>query len=102
MLPTPRGGARGALRLAAGMAALLLLVAIAAPGPVRADGEQRTFPSVEEAAKALIAAGEQPDGSALLAIFGPDAQDLIRDPDDPVVRQERAAFLAAAKAKLLA
>ena len=56
----------------------------------------RTFPSAEEAVKALIAAAKKSDVDALLAIFGPDGKDLLASSDPATARQNRQVFVVAA------
>jgi hypothetical protein len=66
--------------VAAALVALLSMPARAAQGPT-------TFPTPEEAARALVEACERHDTAALAAILGPDAGELITS-GDPV--QDRA------------
>src|SRR5690349_12085529 len=62
--------------------AILMLALAALPGAGRADDAQQTmFASPEEAAKALVDAADKGDSKALLAIFGPEGNDLISSGD---------------------
>lgn len=69
------------------LAAVFLVWAMS--GQVRAaTGEQRAFPSAEEAVKALVEALKANDLQALGAIFGPESEELIES-GDPVEDQAR-------------
>ena len=62
--------------------------------------EQKTFPTPEAAAEALVAAAERFDVTALKEIFGPEGLDLVVS-DDPVMdRNDSAAFAAQAREKM--
>ncbi len=64
-----------------------------------AFGEQKAFSTPQDAAQALIKAASVYDVPALLAILGPDAEDLVAS-DDPVQDRSRAAaFVAKAREK---
>ena len=58
----------------------VLLVVPSAPG---ADVAQKTFPTAEAAAEALVAAARADDTTAMLQILGPDAKSLVIS-GDPV------------------
>jgi hypothetical protein len=62
---------------------------------------QRTFATPEEAVKALISAAASRKGQAktdeLVALFGPDAKELILSNDEVTSRQDRQTFRAAAR-----
>jgi hypothetical protein len=76
---------------------LLAAAASRAAEPVVA---QKTFPTPEAAAEALVAAAERFDVNALKEILGPDGVDLVVS-DDPVMdRNDSAAFAAQAREKL--
>ena len=81
--------------LAAAVVATQWLI-VAAQGPA-----QRTFATPEEAVKALISAAASRKGQAktdeLLALFGPDAKDLISSTDEVTSRQNRQTFRVAAR-----
>ena len=81
--------------LAAAVVAAQWLI-VAAQGPA-----QRTFATPEEAVKALISAAASRKGQAktdeLLALFGPDAKDLISSTDEVTSRQNRQTFRVAAR-----
>jgi hypothetical protein len=100
------------------LVAVALAVATAA-GPTRADDARpapppaaapaaapragtppKTFPSVEEAAKALFAAFESNDDAALRAIAGPGNEDLVQDGKDAAVAAQRRELARAAKSRL--
>jgi hypothetical protein len=89
-----RGGRlwRGVLvGAAAALACTLRLGAtIAADGP-----GPRTFATPEEAVGVLTDAVKAGDLKALLALFGPDAQDMVDTSDSATGRQNREVFLAA-------
>ncbi|MBP7241214.1 DUF2950 domain-containing protein [Amaricoccus sp.] len=75
-----------AFRLALGLAALAMApAALAAP---------QTFPTPEAAAEAVIAALEAKDRDALVAVFGPENEDVILSGDDVADRAAWAEFLA--------
>src|SRR5690242_6764976 len=56
---------------------------------------QKTFSSPEEAVKATIAAAKANNDKELLAIFGPQAKELISSGDPVADKERRARFLAA-------
>ena len=60
------------------------------------SGQQRTFPSAEEAVRALVDTVKKGDTGALLAIFGPDGTDLLASSDPATTRMNRQVFAAAA------
>ena len=74
----------------------------AQPSPAaeaKAGQQQETFATPEAAADALIAAEERFDVAAMVAILGPDGEDLVVT-DDPVQdRNQSADFAAQARAK---
>jgi len=53
---------------------------------------QKTFPSAEEASKALAAAAQANDEKALLEILGPDAKQILSSGDESEDAQNRANF----------
>ena len=57
--------------------------------------KQKTFASPEEAVKAAVAATKNNDDKELLAIFGPQAKDLMFSGDAVADKQRRERFLAA-------
>ena len=61
--------------------------------------DQKTFATPDEAVKALMAAVESNNQDELLAVFGPDAKDLVSSGDDVQDRNSRAAFVKSYKAK---
>jgi hypothetical protein len=75
---------------------LLVLLALgAAQAGLAAAAEQKTFASPEAAAKALVEATRNDDVAEMLAILGPDAQDIVSS-GDPVQDKAAAARFAAA------
>ena len=88
-----------------GLAAFSCLLVLHAASATLAQGKQvtvvkaKTFATADEAAEALIAAAEQYDKDALLAILGPDSRDII-DTGEPAVDRETATeFVSQARAK---
>jgi hypothetical protein len=64
------------------------------PAPVAAQQpSQKTFPSAAEASKALIAALQTNDQTALLSILGADAKEIISSGDEVEDKNNRAAFV---------
>jgi hypothetical protein len=68
--------------------AAVFLVWVLAGQARAATGEQRVFPSPEEAVKSLVEALKANDLQALGSIFGPDSEELIES-GDPVEDQAR-------------
>ena len=60
-----------------------------------APAKQKTFASPEEAVQAVVAAAKNNDDKEMLAIFGPQAKDLIFSGDAVADKQRRERFLAA-------
>jgi hypothetical protein len=58
--------------------------------------QPRTFPSPEDAVKALVETVKKGDVDALLAIFGPDGKDLLASSDPATARMNRQVFAVAA------
>jgi hypothetical protein len=58
--------------------------------------KERTFATPEEAVQALVASAKSGDLDALLAIFGPQGQELIASSDPATARQNRKVFTVAA------
>ena len=77
--------------------ACVMFLSISAALCVAAD--QKTFATPDEAVKALMAAVESNNQDELLAVFGPDAKDLVSSGDDVQDRNSRAAFVKSFKAK---
>jgi len=77
--------------VAAAMAAALTACRTPAEKPMNQQG----FASPQQAVTALVAAVQDDNDSALLAILGPDAQDLISSGDPVADRIGRTRFLAA-------
>src|SRR5262249_37466680 len=68
-------GARALMRLTAAAAALLLVATASAANA------QQTFKSADEAATALVSAVKAKDENAMLAVLGPDGEDIISSGD---------------------
>jgi hypothetical protein len=79
------------LRTALGAAITLIIVFCNCS--FAATAQQKTFPSAEEAVKAVVTAAKNNDDKELLAIFGPGAKELIFSGDAVADRQRRAQFL---------
>ncbi|HEY2919501.1 MAG TPA: DUF2950 domain-containing protein [Candidatus Binatia bacterium] len=60
-----------------------------------AVAQQKSFSSAEEAVKAAIAAARSNDDKEMLAIFGPQAKELLFSGDPVADKQRRGEFLAA-------
>jgi hypothetical protein len=60
-----------------------------------AAAQQKAFSSPEEAVKAAVAAARSEDDKQLLAIFGPQAKEILFSGDPVADKQRRAQFLAA-------
>jgi hypothetical protein len=77
-------------------AALLLLCtcAFSADAPPQAAGPAR-FPTPERAVDALVAAARNTDTAALLAVFGPDAREILSSGDAVQDRRTRQVFVTA-------
>jgi Protein of unknown function (DUF2950) len=82
------------LSLALG-AALLLALGFNAISVAATVAKQKSFPSAEAAVKAAVAAAKANDEKELLAIFGPQAKDLISSGDPVDDKQRRDQFIAA-------
>ena len=91
---------RTAFPLLAGLlGALLLLSPLArAESPTPA---QKTFPSAQAAAEALVSAAESFDVEALKAIFGPEGIDLVVTEDAVQDKNQATEFAAQAREKLV-
>jgi hypothetical protein len=60
------------------------------------SAQHRTFPTPEDAVKALVQATKASDVDALLAIFGPDGRELFESSDPTTARNNRQVFTVAA------
>jgi hypothetical protein len=82
--------------------AVVALVVVAAPrGLAKEDpAKPQSFATPEEAVKALVTAMHANDDAALVRLFGSGSEDLVDDGSDPIVRRDRAEFVADAKAQL--
>ena len=63
---------------------------------IAAQGAQRTFPTAEGAVQALIDAAKTGNLTDLLALFGPDGEELIASSDASTARANREVFTVAA------
>jgi Protein of unknown function (DUF2950) len=76
--------------------ACIVLAALLSPPMVAQDARQRTFTSPEEAVSALIEAVKGGRLSDVIALFGPDGQELADSSDAATGRQNREVFSVAA------
>jgi hypothetical protein len=74
---------------------LIAMVLLAFSVSFAATAQQKTFQSAEEAVKAAIAAARSNDDKALLAIFGPQAKEILFSGDAVADKQRRGQFIAA-------
>jgi Protein of unknown function (DUF2950) len=74
---------------------LVLIPSFLSTMGVAATAQQRTFPSGEDAIKAVVTAAKANDNKELLSIFGPQAKDLIFSGDPVADKERRAEFLRA-------
>ena len=75
-------------------AALALTLALASSKPAVAEGPAATFATPEAAATALADACEKNDKAAVLAIFGPGAEDVLNTGDEAAEALARRQFAA--------
>src|ERR1044071_9752006 len=80
-------------RVFIGAAGIVILLSIAIVSDAAA--QQKSFSSPEEAVKAAITAAKDNSVKELLAIFGPNAKDILDSGDAVADRQRRAEFVAA-------
>jgi hypothetical protein len=78
---------------------LVCVMFLSISAPLCFASDQKTFATPGEAVKALMAAVESNNQDELLAVFGPDAKDLVSSGDDVQDRNSRAAFVKSYKAK---
>jgi hypothetical protein len=76
-----------------------LTMGIAFGGVSKGKQKQKTFPSPDEAVKAVVAAEKNSDDKELLAIFGPAANDLLFSGDAVADKLRRERFLKAYEEK---
>ena len=91
MVRCPQSRRDAALRAGVCAAALLASIAITAAQTT----SQRTFPTAREAAETLIDTVKRGNLDELLAIFGPDGQDLVASSDPATGRRNREVFTVA-------
>ena len=91
---------RTAMPLLALLLGALLLLPSAAPAE-SAPPAQKTFPSPQAAAEALVAAAETFDVPALKAILGPEGVDLVVTEDAVQDKNQATEFAAQAREKLV-
>ena len=72
--------------------AVLLAGLLGAPSQAQQAG-QKTFPSPEEASKALYAAAKSNDQKGMLDLLGPDGKEIISSGDEAEDAQSRAEFV---------
>jgi len=75
--------------------ALVMVAMITFSSTLFAAVKQKSFGSAEEAVKALVTAARNNDDKELLAIFGPDAKDLIFSGDKVADKERREKVIAA-------
>jgi len=77
------------------LAAALVFTALGASAHVATPGAQRTFASAEEAVRALADAVKAQNLDAVVAIFGPEGQELVASSDAATGRRNREVFAVA-------
>jgi len=82
----------GAAKLAASTILAAGIVWFASPATAQQSG-QKSFPSAKEATGALVAALQANDSSALAAILGPDAKDVLSSGDEVEDKNDRYQFV---------
>jgi hypothetical protein len=83
----------GTMRTYMGILALIALL------PLRAAADETTFASPEAAVKAFIEAAGKSDTAALVAILGPDSEDVVSSGDPVADRNARERVVSSAKQK---
>jgi hypothetical protein len=76
--------------------ALVLVVAAVWAALAQEAGTARSFPTPEDAVRALIAAAKADGMESLLGIFGAEGKELVASPDAEVTRRNREVFAVAA------
>src|SRR5512145_142143 len=76
---------------------ILTMTAILFVTPAAQAQSQKTFPTPEEAVKAAVAAAKADNKTELIAIFGPEAEEILSSGDPVADRQQRQVVLAAFK-----
>ena len=84
------------VRSSALLAIVAMIVALPACSTREVPPPVRTFNTAEDAVKALIASAKDSNLSELIAIFGPDATELVQSSDATTARRNREVFVAAA------
>ena len=83
-------------RLLAAAGLVMAVALIGSPSTALAKGvQQKTFPSPDDAVKALVDAVGTGDRKAVVAVFGPDSEKLLSSGDAVADRASGQAFLAA-------
>ena len=77
--------------------AILVMTAVLFATPAAQAQSQKTFPTPEEAVKAAVAAAKTDNKTELIAIFGPEAEEILSSGDPVADRQQRQVVLAAFK-----
>jgi hypothetical protein len=75
---------------------IAVLLAVVCSGAAQERAAHRSFQTPDDAVRALIAAAKADGMEPLLAIFGPDAQELVASSDPETTRRNRQVFTAAA------
>jgi len=89
----------GAVWRRIGVALVVAAVAAAWGSPVSGAIQQRRFPSLDDAERALIAALKSGDKAAMLAIFGDGSQGLVSSGDPVEDRRARERFVSSYEEK---
>jgi hypothetical protein len=75
---------------------LVLVVAVVTAALAQEAGTARSFPTPEDAVRALIAAAKADGMESLLGIFGAEGKELVSSPDAEITRRNRDVFAVAA------
>jgi hypothetical protein len=94
MIIQPRS--RLAVRHLALTSMVAVLLAVVCSGAAQDRATDRSFPTPEDAVRALIAAAKADGMEPLLAIFGPEGRELVESSDPATTRRNRQVFTAAA------
>jgi hypothetical protein len=87
---------KGSLGVTRRLGLVALFLALALPA-MAADQKQTTFATPDEAAKAIVDAAAKSDKDALMAILGPQGEDVLSSGDEVADKAALDRFVAAAK-----
>jgi hypothetical protein len=87
------GLAKGGIAKFAAVATLTAGIACFPPAATAQQPGQRSFPSAEEACKALVAALQTNDQTALLSLLGPEGKEIISSGDPVEDKENHAEFV---------